>query len=363
MNTPCYVTRPLMPTEQEYAAYVSRIFASQHLTNHGPFSQELEIRLAQFLETPRVNVCANGTIALQLGLHVLGMAGKTVITTPFTYVATLSALLWEGCNVVFADIDEETCCLDPQSVAERLTPETAGILPVHIYGNICDVDSLDALAKNHDLRVLYDAAHSFGASYNNRSLLSYGDAAACSFHATKVFNTVEGGCLVTQTDEAREAFLLMRAYGHQGNQHFRLGINAKLSELHAAMGLCILDKVPENIAERSIVSAMYDALLPDKGLRRPALRQGLIWNHAYYPVILDDEKILERIVHTLAKDNIFPRRYFYPSLNTLPYIKNALPCPVAESVARRVLCLPLYAGLEEEIVERIAHCINHCLEG
>lgn len=171
MNTPCYVTRPLMPTEQEYAAYVSRIFASQHLTNHGPFSQELEIRLAQFLETPRVNVCANGTIALQLGLHVLGMAGKTVITTPFTYVATLSALLWEGCNVVFADIDEETCCLDPQSVAERLTPETAGILPVHIYGNICDVDSFDALAKNHDLRVLYDAAHSFGASYNNRSLL------------------------------------------------------------------------------------------------------------------------------------------------------------------------------------------------
>ena len=357
------VTRPLMPTEQEYAAYVSRIFASKHLTNHGPMSQELEARLAQYLDTPRINVCANGTIALQLGLHVLGLAGKTVITTPFTYVATLSSLLWEGCTVVFADMDEETCCLDPNSVAERLTPDTAGILPVNIYGNICDVDALDALAKKHDLRILYDAAHSFGASYNNRSLLSYGDAATCSFHATKVFNTVEGGCLVTHTDEAREAFLLMRACGHQGDTHYRLGINAKLSELHAAMGLCILDKVADNIAERSVISAMYDALLPGSGLRRPALRRGLEWNHAYYPVIFDDEHVLERIVHTLAQDNIFPRRYFYPSLNTLPYVKNALPCPVAESIARRVLCLPLYAGLEEKIVERIARCISHCLAG
>ncbi len=357
------VTRPLMPTEQEYAAYVSRIFASKHLTNHGPMSQELEVRLAQFLNTSRVNVCANGTIALQLGLHVLGMAGKTVITTPFTYVATLSSLMWEGCKVIFADIDEETCCIDPASVAERLTPDTVGILPVNIYGNICDVDSLDSLAKKHNLRTLYDAAHSFGALYNNRSVLSYGDAATCSFHATKVFNTIEGGCLVTHSDEAREAFLLMRAYGHQGDTHFRLGINAKLSEMHAAMGLCTLDKVAENIAERTLVSTMYDTLLPSKGMRRPGLRKALTWNHAYYPIILDNEKVLERIVHILAKDNIFPRRYFYPSLNTLPYVKDALPCPVAESIARRVLCLPLYAGLEENIVERIAHCITHCLAG
>lgn len=363
MNNPCYVTRPLMPSEEEYASYISRIFASQHLTNHGPISQELEIRLAQFLGTPRVNVCSNGTIALQLGLHVLGLAGKKVITTPFTYVATLSALLWEGCTVVFADIDEETCCLDPKSVAERLTPDTAGLLPVNIYGNICDVEALDGLAKKHDLRVLYDAAHSFGATYNNRSVLSYGDAAACSFHATKVFNTVEGGCLVTQTDADREAFLLMRAYGHQGDEHHRLGTNAKMSELHAAMGMCILDKVPENIVERSIVCNMYEALLPTSGLRRPGFRVGLGWNYAYYPIILDDEKTLEQIVHTLAKDNIFPRRYFYPSLNTLSYIKDALPCPVAESVARRVLCLPLYAGLEEKTVERIAHSIKHCLAG
>ena len=363
MSKPCYVTRPLMPSEQEYAAYVSRIFASQHLTNHGPLSQELEVRLAQYLETPRVNVCSNGTLALQLGLHILGLAGKTVITTPFTYVATLSALLWEGCTVVFADIDEETCCIDPKSVADRLSPTTAGILPVNIYGNICDVDSLDALAKAHDLRILYDAAHSFGATYKNRSVLSYGHAAACSFHATKVFNTVEGGCLVTQTDADREAFLLMRAYGHKGDTHYRLGVNAKLSELHAAMGLCTLDKVADNIAERSLVCRMYDTLLPASGLRRPSLRQGLGWNYAYYPIILDNEQNLERIVHTLAKDAIFPRRYFYPSLTKLPYVKNVQPCPVAESVARRVLCLPLYAGLEEKTIERIAHSINHCLAG
>lgn len=352
-----------MPAEQEYAAYVSQIFASQHLTNHGPLSLELEARLAQYLDTPRINVCSNGTLALQIGLHVLGLAGKTVVTTPFTYVATLSALLWEGCTVVFADIDEETCCIDPASVAQRLSPQTAGILPVNIYGNICDVESLDALAKAHGLRILYDAAHSFGATYKGRSVLSYGDAAACSFHATKVFNTVEGGCLVTQSDEDREAFLLMRAYGHRGDTHLRLGVNAKLSELHAAMGLCILDKVADNIAERSLVCRMYDALLPANGLRRPALRADLGWNYSYYPIILDDERTLERIVHVLGKDNIFPRRYFYPSLNTLPYIKDALPCPVAESIARRVLCLPLYAGLEQETIERIAHSINHCLAG
>ena len=363
MSKPCYVTRPLMPSEQEYAAYVSKIFASQHLTNHGPFSQKLEARLAQYLETPRINVCSNGTLALQLGLHVLGLAGKTVITTPFTYVATLSALQWEGCTVVFADIDEETCCIDPSSVAKRLSPDTAGIMPVNIYGNICDVESLDSLAKAHGLRILYDAAHSFGATYKNRSVLSYGDAAACSFHATKVFNTVEGGCLVTHTDKDREAFLLMRAYGHKDDTHLRLGINAKLSELHAAMGLCILDKVAENIAERSLVCHMYDTLLQTSGLRRPALRTDLGWNYSYYPIILDDEKVLERIVLCLTEDNIFPRRYFYPSLNTLPYIKAALPCPVAESVARRVLCLPLYAGLEQKTIERIARSINHCLAG
>jgi dTDP-4-amino-4,6-dideoxygalactose transaminase len=350
-----------MPDMKEYSRHLETIFSSRNLTNNGPFCRRLEGELAARLHTPYLALCSNGTSALQLALHAAGLAGRKVMTTPFSYVATVSALLWIGCDVVFADIDEETLCLDPASVAERVASDTAGLLPVHVYGNICDVDSLADIAGQSGLPVIYDAAQCFGSAFRGKSVLAYGDYAVCSFHATKVFHTVEGGCVVARTPEALEALVLLRACGHRGDKHIRLGINAKLSEAHSSVGLSLLGKVADNIAGRKKVSAMYDALLPAQGLRRPGQREGLEYNHAFYPVIFDDEKTLLRVLERLEAARVFPRRYFYPALNTLPYLKTRQSCPVAESIAPRVLCLPLYRELEESAVERIARIIRHSL--
>jgi dTDP-4-amino-4,6-dideoxygalactose transaminase len=347
---------------EEYSRHLEAVFSSRNLTNNGPFCRRLEKELAARLHAPYLALCSTGTAALQLALHAAGLAGRKVITTPFSYAATVSALLWIGCDVVFADIDEETLCLDPASVAERVTSDTAGLLPVHVYGNICDVDSLADIARESGLPLIYDAAQCFGSTFRGKSVLAYGDYAVCSFHATKVFHTVEGGCVIAHRPEALEALALLRACGHRGDKHIRLGINAKLSELHSAVGLSLLDKVADNIAGRKKVSAMYDALLPAQGLRRPKQREGLEYNHAFYPVIFDDEKTLLRVLERLETERIFPRRYFYPALNTLPYLQGERQsCPTAESIAPRVLCLPLYTELEESAVERIARIIQHSL--
>ncbi|MDR1276787.1 MAG: DegT/DnrJ/EryC1/StrS family aminotransferase [Candidatus Accumulibacter sp.] len=358
---PIQVTRSAVPDASEYAAYLAQIFSSGHLTNHGPFVDRLETALKTRLSVPHLALCANGTLALQIALRASGLTGKKVITTPFSYVATVSALLWEGCTPVFADIDEETLCLYPHAVSEKITPDVAGVLPVHIYGNACDVDAFGTMAKDAHLTLIYDGAQCFGSAYKGQSVLNYGDYATCSFHATKIFHTVEGGGVVAHSPEAMEALTLLRAFGHHGDVHYRLGINAKLSELHAAMGLALLDGVESRIAARAKVRDAYDAYLPPLGLRRPALRNDLKYNHAYYPVIFDDEKTLLCVVERLNAKNIFSRRYFYPALNTLPYLKETQPCPVAESVSRRVLCLPLYPGLEDANIERIADIVKNCL--
>jgi len=358
---PVWVTRSIVPEPDDYRRYVEDIFSRRHLTNHGVYVNQLETKLSAYLDVSRLALCANGTLALQLALRAAGLAGKEVITTPFSYVATVSALLWEGCRPVFADIDEETLCLDPRSLSENITSSTTGLMPVHVYGNVCDVEALETIAREARLTVIYDAAQCFGSVYQGRSVLDYGDYAACSLHATKVFHTAEGGCVVSRTPEGLEALRLLRACGHSGDTHIRLGTNAKLSELHAAVGLCLLDRVADNIAGRKTVSLMYDALLPTKGLRQPRRREGLEYNYAYYPVIFDEESILLRVVERLKQEEIFPRRYFYPALNTLPYLSKYQPCPVAESIARRVLCLPLYAELGEMDVERVCTIIRRAL--
>jgi dTDP-4-amino-4,6-dideoxygalactose transaminase len=355
------VTRSLAPSPALYGAYLEQIFSGRRFTNQGELSARLEAELASRLGVPRLGLCANGTLALQLGLHVSGLAGKEVITTPFSYVAGVSALLWEGCVPVFADIDEETLCLDPRSVAERITPRTAGLMPVHIYGNACAVEDFSALALEAGLVLLYDAAQAFGSSLRGRSLADFGDYAAYSFHATKVFHTVEGGGLVMRGEEDYSSFSLLRACGHRGDEHVLPGLNAKLSELHAAMGLSLLGLVEGNIAARAEVSRIYDELLPERGLRRPKLREGLFYNHAYYPVVFEREEALLRAVDRLNREGIFPRRYFYPALNTLPYLEAFQPCPVAESAARRALCLPLYAELEEHMVEKITRMVKQSI--
>lgn len=364
MPAPIHVTKAIMPDKEEYFQLLHGVFDSHNLTNNGQYCRQLEDQLMASLGIKHLVLCANGTLALQLALHAAGLAGKKVITTPFSYTATVSALLWIGCDVVFADIDPDTLCLDPASVLERLTPDIAGLLPVHVYGNMCDIDGLEHCAQqgvSGPLPIIYDGAQSYGSLFRGRSALDYGDYTACSFHATKIFHTAEGGCVVARTKADHEALQLLRACGHVGDEHYRFGVNAKLSELHAAMGLCLVNKVAGHIESRKKITAMYDALLPEHGLRRPVLRDGLRYNYAYYPVIFEDEKTLLRVVHSLAQANIHVRRYFYPALNTLPYLKTYYPCPVAEHISRCVCCLPLYDGLEVDTVERIAEVIKQCL--
>ena len=358
MDNPVFVTRSKMPEFSEYVQYMSQLFSTRFLTNNGPFCQCLEKNLAKWLNIEHLAVCSNGTLALQLALHIAGLSGKKVITTPFSYVATVSAPLWVGCEVVFADIDEETLCLSPASVAEHMSTDVAGIVPVHVYGAICDVDAMAKVAEN--IPIIYDAAQCFGSAFRGKSVLDYGDYSTCSFHATKVFHTVEGGCIVAHSEKALESLKLMRACGHSGDTHIHLGVNAKLSEVHAAMGLCLLEKTKSSIAARRQLSQMYDALLPSHLVGRPKLQDGLEYNYAYYPVIFDDEKTLLKVQERLNAQNIFPRRYFYPVLTSLPYLKTRQSCPVAESVSRRVLSLPLYEGLEESIVDSISQDIRFC---
>ena len=358
---PIFVTKAIVPSYSEYAAYLEQVFNTRHLTNGGMLAQKLEQALSSLLNIQHLAICANGTLALQLALRAAGLEKGEVITTPFSYVATVSSLLWEGFTPVFADIDEDTLCISPGSIEAAITENTVAILPVHIYGNACDVEAINTVANKYHLKTIYDAAQAFGSTLMGVPLASYGEFATMSFHATKVFHTVEGGGVVCHSTEAHERLGLLRAFGHIGDNYISLGVNAKMSELHAAMGLCLLDSFSGNICGRRTVSQIYDTLLSTRGLRRPVLREGLTYNHAYYPVIFDTEKSLLRVVANLNRENIFPRRYFYPALNTLPYLPRHQPCPVAESVANRALCLPLYKELSEADVERICAIVHRSI--
>lgn len=351
------VTKSYLPDFDEYTTYLKGIWERVHLTNDGPLLRDLEERMKEFLGVRHLKYCTNGTIVLQMALKALDIT-QEVITTPFSYVATTNALLWEGCTPVFADIRPDDYCLNPDAIEPLITERTQAIMTTHVYGNACRVEQIAAIAEKYDLKVIYDAAHTFGATYQGRSILSYGDVSTCSFHATKVFHTVEGGCIVTDNDELAQKLHFYRSFGHRNDEYYSVGINAKNSEFHAAMGLCMLPKVPELIAARRQVFGYYDARLDFTKISRPTLTPGVDYNYAYYPVVLESEAVLLNVVDALKAEQISPRRYFYPSLNTLPFVPHYTPCPVSEDVALRVLCLPLYPGLPEADVDRIGRIVN-----
>ncbi len=350
------VTKSFLPPYAEYEAHLREIWASVHLTNAGPKVLKLEEELRQYLGVKHVFFCANGTVALQIALKALDIT-KGVVTTPFSYCATSHVVLWENAEIQFADVLPDTLCLDPAQVEARLTPDTQAILGTHVYGLPCDVEALAEIAERHHLKVIYDGAHAFGATLNGRSLLSYGDIATCSFHATKLFHTVEGGAIITNDDDLAEKINLYRSFGHQGQEfgdYHTMGINAKNSEFHAAMGLCNLPYVPGLIDRRREISEKYDEALLPEGLERPVLAANLAYNYPYYPVLFADEEQMLAVRAALATEQIFTRRYFFPSLNTLPFMPGYESCPVSEDAATRVLCLPLYPDLADEDVDRIA---------
>jgi dTDP-4-amino-4,6-dideoxygalactose transaminase len=352
-----YVTKTFLPKKEEYQAYLDQIWSSDQLTNQGPLLQQLELQLKQVLTVDNFHFVSNGTTALQIALRALGITEGEVITTPFTYVATTSAIMWEGCTPVYVDIEPDTFCIDPKKIEAAITSKTKAIMPVHVFGNPCDIEAIDAIAKKHNLKVIYDAAHAFGVTVDGRSLLNYGDISICSFHATKPFHTIEGGCLVVKDKLVSDKVELIKRFGHNGDEHYVLGINGKANEFQAAMGLCNLKYFQEFVAARKKISELYDELL-DKRFKRPAKPDNLGHNYSYYPVLLKDEAELRETVSQLGMKGIFPRRYFYPSLNKLPYINREQTCEVSEDIASRILCLPLYYGLEDSVIKEISEVMN-----
>ena len=349
------VTKTFLPPIEEYQKYISQIWQSNYLTNQGPLLKELEANLSTFLDVENFHYLANGTIALQLALNVLGITEGEIITTPFSYVATTSSILWERCKPVFVDIEPDNFTIDADKIEQAITPNTKAIMPVHVFGHACDVQKIEQIAQKYNLKVIYDAAHAFGSTYKGKSLLHYGDISTCSFHATKLFHTVEGGACIVKDKEISDKLELTKRFGHLGDDHYCLGINAKQSELHAAMGLSILPHINKIIDERQKISELYDSLLKDK-LQRPKFHQDLEYNYAYYPVVFESEAQLIKAFCALNQENIYPRRYFYPSLNNLSYVKGES-CPISEDISSRIACLPLYAELEESVVEKIAKII------
>lgn len=353
------VTQSALPERELFHELVDEIFRSRHLTNNGPKCVELERRLAGFLNIGANNLtlCGNGTLGLEIAIHAAGAAGKRVITTPFTYVATVTAPLWVGCKVDFADIDPETLCIDPKSLAARLETDTAAVIPVNIYGHPCDDKALRATCGS--VPIIYDAAQAFGASMDGKSLLDFGDLAICSLHATKVLHAFEGGFVISHSPAARTRLCLLRAFGHDNDAYLSLGINAKMSEIHAAMGLALLSDFQRNLERRKMLDAAYRALLDGRHMRFPSAPDGFKSNYGYLPVIFGSEKIALKVVLELQSRNIYPRRYFYPALTKVDYLNPGnQACPVAEDLASRVLCLPLFSDLSLNKIELISGIVN-----
>ncbi|MEN3929498.1 DegT/DnrJ/EryC1/StrS family aminotransferase [Microvirga sp. W0021] len=357
------VTKPYFPPLEDFQKFIKGIWHREWLTNNGPLVNELELSLKDWLGLDHLLYVSNGTIALQIAIKSLELTND-IITTPFSYVATTSSILWENCNPIMVDICKETLNIDADKIEERITPNTTGILATHVYGNPCNIEKIDAIAQRHNLKVIYDAAHAFGTKYKNKSLYAYGDISTASFHATKLFHTIEGGALITKDPSLLKKMASMRNFGHTTPTEFdEIGINGKNSEIHAAMGLCNLEYVTKILSNRKYLSNYYDFLLSDVEIKRPKIAHETIYNYSYYPVIFNSEEILLKIVSELNINKIFPRRYFYPSLSKLSYIKSDLKniCPISEDISKRVLCLPLYYTLSTSEIDMICRIIKRTL--
>lgn len=346
------VNKSYLPPMEEYNTYLEKIWESAWLTNNGQMVRQLEHDLKEYLGVKHLFFTTNGTIVLQMAIKALNLSQK-IITTPFSYVATTSAILWENCTPVFVDIDPQTCCIDPNKIEAAITEETEAIMATHVYGIPCDLEAIQKIAEKHGLKVIYDAAHAFGVNYKGESVLKYGDFSTVSFHATKLFHTIEGGAIITDDDDLARAIDLSRSFGHKGDDHFALGINAKNSEYHAAMGLCNLPRVPEFIRKRKALTEAYDEWLKPLPIFRPIVPDEVSYNYSYYPIFFENEKTLLKVKQNLEDNGIFARRYFYPSLNELPYVKGES-CPVSEKLARTALCLPFYYDLTMEEAALVA---------
>ena len=357
---PILVTRPYFPPIEDFKRGCEEIWANQWLTNNGPMLQKFQKALSDYLGVPETNLALfnNGTLALELGYYAMGLAGGDVITTPFTFVATSHALKRIGANPIFADIDPETLCLDPVKVEKLITPRTKAIVPVHVYGNACDVDGFERLREKYGIKIIYDAAHAFGV----RSLVGCGDMSMYSFHPTKLFHSCEGGLLVFKDATVQQKLYELRNFAiHSETECVDVGSNAKMNELQALMGLECLKKIDALLDYRQKICAVYEETFAGSTVVKLVSHSQ---NKAYVPVLFKDYATRERVYAELKeKCNVFSRRYFYPLLTDFaPYVYGKGCCPVAEDLASRVLTLPTYYGLPLEDVKSIAEKVMEIAE-
>lgn len=364
---PIMVTRPFLPPLEEFAGGLREIWDNAWLTNRGPLERRFTDRLCDTFGTQNVCLFNNGTLALQIALQGMGITGE-VITTPFTFVATTHALYWNKIRPVFCDIEPNSYTLDPDCVEASITPWTSAILAVHVFGRPCRLEALAAIARRHRLRLIYDAAHAFAVNVNGRPISAYGDLSMFSFHATKLFHSVEGGALVFQDPGLKATFEYLKNFGFKNEVEVVMpGTNAKMNEFQALMGLQLLDYMPRILANRRAVDAAYRTCLADiPGIRVPALpSDGVEYNFAYFPVEVDEATFgLSRdgLYEALKRYNVFSRRYFYPLLTEFACFRHVSvidPLRVARGVADRILTLPIYDSLAIEDVERIAAIVAH----
>lgn len=350
------VTKPYLPPKNEYDDLVNKVWERNWLTNNGPLVNELELRLKKWLGVKHLLYVTSGTMALQQSIKALKLT-KEVITTPFSYVATTSSIAWQGCKPRFVDIEEGSLNMNPKLIEEAITEDTEAIVATHCFGNACNIDAIQEVADKHKLKVIFDAAHCFGTSYNGESIFRYGDISTVSFHATKVFHTVEGGAVITTNPDLTKKMAFQRNFGHNGPEKFEgVGINGKNSEFHAAMGLSNLAHIKEILNRRKELSDNYDELLENLRVRKPELQHKCDFNYAYYPVIFENMEMCLKAKAALEQKNVFPRRYFYPSLSRLDYVDND-PTPISDDLGSRILCLPVYHSLSREEQQFIARIL------
>ena len=356
-DQPKYVSVPSLAPIEEFTRILKPAWDSRVLTHNGPLVQLLEKDVNQFLNTKNVVSVTNGTIALQLAIRALDLSGE-IITTPFSWIATASAIRWENCKPVFVDIDKDTFNIDPEKIEAAITSKTSAIMPVHVFSNPAAIDCIEDIAKKYNLKIIYDAAHAFGVKYKGKSVMEYGDISCTSFHATKIFNTGEGGACFTQEEELFERLKRIRFFGHDNNKEIiEDGINGKLTEIHAAIGLANLPLLNSVIEKRKgIFNLYFDKLKELDGIQFQKFNTDE-YNFSYLPIVLPSERICLGVMKRLNEFNAFPRRYFYPSLNTIEAVGKYVHMPVSEDISKRILCLPSNNDLSFQEVEQIADII------
>ena len=356
------VTKTYLPNPKKYYEYIEESFQSRIVTNNGPLVNLLEKRLVNYLNVKNLILVSNGTLALQIAYKVLGLE-KEIVTTPFTFNATAGSILWQGLSPIFADIDNLSFNISSDEIEKKINKNTSAIVPVHIFGNACKVNEIDAIAKKYGLRVVYDAAHAFGVDYKGQSLLNYGDISILSFHATKLFHTIEGGAIITNDSNTAKKIRSMINFGYSSPFNSTInGINAKMSEFHAAMGLAVLDDIEYILKQRKDIWLRYISEIKAP-IRFQKINNNANCNYHYFPVVFDSEKELLVIEKSLLKNGIRPRRYFYPSLDVLDYfnIYGRQNCHNSRDLSLRLLCLPIFPDMNEDIQSKIIKIINNAL--